>query len=99
MRISEKSIQSMRDAVREADGSFRKIPVFISLVLLYSDELQAEDGPKGKQELEIFLDEIGVPTSYLYQMKSLIKVKSELRNLGFELRRIDDGRHNTERQQ
>lgn len=83
--MDDSTIGSMMESIDSASGKNRKTPVFMALMLIHSDDMNFEEGQDGADEAKIFLSKIGMPESYLPQLRSLMKVRGELRNLGFEI--------------
>lgn len=56
----------------------RKAASFIAQLIIHSPSLDFDDGEKGNEDILFFLDEIGMPKTYLHQVRSILRVRSEL---------------------
>lgn len=75
MPLHEKT-KIIRNILKTAECDGVKTPAFIALVLTYHDYF--DDG----RALEDILEELDMPVSQKWQLKSYLKVPEELRKLG-----------------
>lgn len=56
----------------------RKAASFIAQLIIHSNELEFDDGEQGNEDIVAFLEEIGMPKTYLHQVRSILRVRTEL---------------------
>jgi hypothetical protein len=83
-------IDKMREAILKAANRYNKTATFFAVSILASEFLNIEDTKEGREEALLFLEELGMSSSYLPIFKGLLKVKLELENLGYTITKIKE---------
>lgn len=88
MAIDAARLALIKEKIEVGARRNRKTPAFIAQILIHHNLIEISDGEEWLERAGDLLNDIGMPDSYLFQVKSILLTVQELRRNGYVIAKL-----------